>query len=83
MGVDARFPDVIRYADNLMITGHKPGRTLARLEKELRDIGLTAHEIEWSPSSFCGLPTSAPVQVGDLCLNSTSESTETAWKSEL
>lgn len=50
--VDRRFP-LVRYADNIMIIEEDPHRVFLKMRRHLADIGLTCHEVDFAPTTFC------------------------------
>lgn len=53
--LDHRF-EWIRYCDNIMIVGANPQKLFKKAQRHLSDIGLTCHQIDIEPRSFCKQP---------------------------
>jgi hypothetical protein len=69
LDIDLRFPNAIRYCDNVMIVDADPERVFMKMQRHLSDIDLVVHEVEYDPSEFCKTalrpPKIAPSQNGD------------------
>ena len=52
---DLRFP-IVRYCDNFVAVSDYPELVLNRFVRQLGDIGLECHEIEFDPTTFCKSP---------------------------
>lgn len=53
LDLDRRFPQAIRYCDNIMICDDNPERVYHKMRRHLNDIGLEVHEFEENPRAFC------------------------------
>lgn len=53
LDIDLRFPNAIRYCDNIMIVDDDPKRVFLKMQRHLSDVDLAVHEAECDPSEFC------------------------------
>jgi hypothetical protein len=51
--IDHRFPEMVRYSDNVILTCCDINERFHQLDLQLQDIGLELHKIQNAPATFC------------------------------
>lgn len=53
LDIDLRFPQSVRYCDNIMVLGDDAERQFLKMKRHIEDIGFRIHEVEINPTHFC------------------------------